>query len=152
MKFIDEEHELYIIPNSITSREISKNYQYLKVPFWKDLRYHWKKNRKIFNLIFNDTIVPLRILRILEREKKIDSNLIFAWKNLKYINLCSTIVLNNKVMEKNKKSLCQTSLINRPTHKIFFIEESSGCVCCANENSKQMPIWWDEWGKILEIF
>jgi len=152
MNFINENYELLINKNSITSRGILTNYQCLNVAYWKKIRYHWRKNRKIFNLIFNEAIVPLRILRILERKKKVDSNLIFAWKNLKYINLCSTIVLKNEIMVMNKNSFCQTSLFNRPSYKIFFIEELSGCVCCANGNSKHMPIWWDQWDIILEIF
>jgi len=122
------------------------------IKYWEKTRNHWRKNRKIFNLIFSYITVPLRILRLLEKKRKIDSNLIFVWKNLKYINLCSTLVLQKNKIVRSKRFLCQTTLFSRTSNTIFFIEKASGCVCCTNENGKQGPIWWDEWDIILKIF
>jgi len=128
------------------------NHQPVIIKYWKKTRNHWRKNRKIFNLIFSYTTVPLRILRLLEKKRKIDSNLIFVWKNLKYINLCSTLVLQKNKLVRSKRFLCQTTLLSRTSNTIFFIEKASGCVCCTNENGKQGPIWWDEWNIIIKMF
>lgn len=45
------------------------NHQPVIIKYWEKTRNHWRKNRKIFNLIFSYTTVPLRILRLLEKKK-----------------------------------------------------------------------------------
>jgi len=118
---------------------------------WLSIRKHWKKNRILFNLIFLKIYFPLKFLRILEKKKKIDLNLILAWKRLKYINLCSTTIIQ-KILNTKKKYFCQESLINRPVHKIFFIEKITGCICCAKDLKRQGPIWWSEWDQVKRMF
>ena len=118
---------------------------------WFSIRKHWKKNRILFNFIFLNIYFPLKYLRILEREKKIDLHLIFAWKRLKYINLCSTTIIQ-KILNTKKRYFCLESLINRPFHKIFFIEEITGCICCAKDLKREGPIWWNEWDQVKSIF
>jgi hypothetical protein len=117
---------------------------------WLSIRKHWKKNRILFNLIFLKIYFPLKYLRILEKKKKIDLNLILAWKRLKYINLCSTTIIQ-KIVNTKKRYFCLESLINRPVHKIFFIEEITGCICCAKDLKRQGPIWWNEWDRVKSM-
>ena len=119
---------------------------------WTVNRKNWKKNRIFFNLVFKKTIIPIYFLRVMERRKKIDLNLIFAWKTLKFSNLCTTLVLEKKNLKYNTKFSCRESLFSRTFLKIFFVEKISGCRCCCNENNLQEPIWWDNQWKIRILF
>lgn len=118
---------------------------------WLSIRKHWEKNRILFNFIFLKIYFPLKYLRILERERKIDLNLILAWKRLKYINLCSTTIIQ-KIVNTKKRNFCQESLRNRPIHKIFSLEKITGCICCAKDLKRPGPIWWNEWDQVKSIF
>lgn len=111
---------------------------------WVNIRRHWEKNRRIFNLIYINTLLPFKFLRIAEKIRKIDLNLIFAWKKSKYTNLCSTIVIQYNSWTKKENFICRRPLINRNLQQIFFIELNSGCICCTSDTNKNAPIWWDE--------
>ena len=135
--------------NSYSS--VSTNYISSFYLNWLITKKHWKKNRSLFNLIFLRNYFPLKFLKILENKKKIDLNLILAWKNLKYINLCSTILIQ-RIVNTKKKYYCRESLLIRPVHKIFFIEKKTGCICCNKDLKGKGPIWWDEWDRVTNTF
>ena len=118
---------------------------------WVMTKKHWKKNRFMFNLIFLKNYVPLKFLRILENKKKIDLNLVLAWKQLKYINLCSTIIIQ-KIMNTQKKWYCTDSLLVRPVHTILFIEKKTGCICCNKDLKGKGPVWWNELDRVTNTF
>ena len=119
---------------------------------WETIRNHWKRNRIFFKSIFLEKSLPLRLIRDLEKLNKIDLNLIFAWKKLRYINLCSTSVLRIDIIKKRAIFNCHQSLLRRKIHQVFSIEKSSGCICCANDTNNYGPIWWDDWKKVKKIF
>ena len=119
---------------------------------WEITRKHWIKNRMLFNSFFRNMHFPIRFLRIFEKKKAIDLNLIYAWKNLKYINVCSTFIIQNNNFINEGGFNCLNSLFFRPICDIFCIEKSSGCICCATDTHKQGPIWWDEFKVIKIIF
>lgn len=119
---------------------------------WETIRTHWKRNRIFFRSFFLEKSLPLRFIRHLEKLKGVDINLIFAWKELRYINLCSTSVLQMGIIKKKPISNCQRSLSSRKIHQVFLIEKSSGCICCANNTNNYGPIWWDEWKTVKKIF
>ena len=118
---------------------------------WKKIKQHWIKNRKIFYLIFNRMNISLNNLRILEKKKKVDLNLILMWTKSEYSNLCSTFVII-KNMGKKMKFHCTKSLFKRPINQIFLVEKSSGCICCSSNINKDGPIWWNEFYHIGIMF
>ena len=136
-------------PESNCYLNINEKSSFLK---WKKIKQHWIKNRKIFYLIFNHMNISLNNLRILEKKKRVDLNLILMWTKSEYINLCSTFVVIKKNMEKKMKFHCTKSLFKRPINQIFLIEKSSGCICCSSNIDKDGPIWWNEFYNIGIIF
>ena len=118
---------------------------------WLLTKKHWEKNRSLFNLIFLKNRVQIRFLRILENNKKIDVNLILAWKRLKYINLCSTEIIQS-ILTGHTKYYCRQSLLYRPIHKILFIEKKTGCICCNKDLKGKGPIWWNELSRVTSTF
>ena len=119
---------------------------------WKIARQHWEKNRRLFIIFFRKMIIPIRFLKIFEKKKIIDLNLILAWRKPKHINLCSTFVLQTNNLRGKEQFFCLTSLFNRPIRRIFCIEKLSGCICCANDINKEGPIWWDQSKDIKMMF
>jgi len=120
------------------------NFSFSKLSNWTANRLHWKKNRNLFKIVFIHTILPLKFLRLADKMGKVDLNLIYSWRQLKYLNLCSTAVIQKNPLGTNYHYICRKSLTNRTVQQIFFVEKISGCICCTTNNKKLGPIWWDE--------
>ena len=128
------------------------DFSFSRLSCWTANRLHWRRNRKLFEIVFIHISLPLKFLRIADKMGKIDLNLIYSWRQFKYLNLCSTEVIQKKSCGKNHNFICRKSLTSRTIQQIFFVEKISGCICCTTNNKKLGPIWWDQLTYIPLIF
>nr|UXY87218.1 G10 protein, predict nuclear transcrption regulator [Cryptomonas sp.] len=137
-------NEIYTIDKKIWKLSRNKSKKDNKQVEWIINRLNWYKNRLVFLSIFILKVIPKKILAFINNIESLDLNLIRIWKNEKYRNACST----KSVLTRT----CRISIFFRKITSALFIQKSTGCICCADVQGLNEPIWWDEENKIRCIF
>mmetsp|Transcript_5385 Transcript_5385/g.13137 ORF Transcript_5385/g.13137 Transcript_5385/m.13137 type:complete len:215 (+) Transcript_5385:58-702(+) len=109
---------------------------------WPVTKYHWLRNRYIYEAFYKRKKISRELYEWLIRNKVADGALIAKWKKPGYEFLCSLIAIDKSASNFGTTSICRVPLQKRAQEQQFLPAVNTGCVSCASCD-KGAPIWWD---------
>mmetsp|Transcript_11047 Transcript_11047/g.21159 ORF Transcript_11047/g.21159 Transcript_11047/m.21159 type:complete len:217 (-) Transcript_11047:88-738(-) len=109
---------------------------------WPVTKYHWLRNRFIYEAYYKKKIISRELYDFLVRNKVADGALIAKWKKKGYEYLCSLLAIDKSASNFGTTSICRVPLNKRSQEQQVLPAVNTGCVSCASCD-KGAPIWWD---------
>eukprot|EP00472_Partenskyella_glossopodia_P011501 CAMPEP_0197529024 /NCGR_PEP_ID=MMETSP1318-20131121/27056_1 /TAXON_ID=552666 /ORGANISM="Partenskyella glossopodia, Strain RCC365" /LENGTH=193 /DNA_ID=CAMNT_0043084343 /DNA_START=96 /DNA_END=677 /DNA_ORIENTATION=- len=109
---------------------------------WPITKYHWLRNRYIYEAYYKKKIISRELYEFLVRNKVADGALIAKWKKPGFEFLCSTLAIDKSASNFGTTSICRVPLNKRSQEQQVLPAVNTGCVSCASCD-KGAPIWWD---------
>eukprot|EP00466_Bigelowiella_natans_P009216 jgi/Bigna1/49042/estExt_Genewise1.C_380034 len=109
---------------------------------WPIIKYHWLRNRYIYESYYKKKRISRELFDWLVRNKVADGPLIAKWKKKGYEFLCSLLAIDKSASNFGTTSICRVPLSKRAQEQQVLPAVSIGCVSCASCD-KGAPIWWD---------
>jgi len=109
---------------------------------WPVTKFHWLRNRFIYEAYYKKKIISRELYDFLIRNKVADGALIAKWKKKGYEYLCSMLAIDKSASNFGTTSICRVPLNKRSQEQQVLPAVNTGCVSCASCD-KGAPIWWD---------